>query len=92
MPTITEHCVFWAVIVVQMVGLASVAVARLTERSSVKAVFQRAFFICLLVVGLATMLVIRLDNSYWLSCAATLGLMSVGATIDCGSRRHAPQY
>jgi hypothetical protein len=85
MPSINELCVFWAVVAIQIVGVLSVAVARLTEDSCIRTIFHRTFFVCLLAVGLATIFAIRLQSANWLPCAATLGLMSVGATLDCGS-------
>jgi len=87
MPSISEHLVFWTVVAVQIVGVLSVALARLSERSCIRTISQRTFFACLLAVGLATMFAIRLHSANWLPCAATLGLMSVGATLDCGSCR-----
>lgn len=87
MPLINEFCLFWIVVAVQVVGLLSVAVARLTEHSSIRTISQRTFFACLLAVGVVTMFAIQAHSANWLPCAATLGLMSVGATIDCGSCR-----
>jgi len=91
MSSISEHCVFWLVVAIQLLGVVSVAAARLTERSCIRAMCQHTFFVCLLAVGLATMFAIHLQSPNWLPCAATLGLMSVGATLDCGSYRDVQQ-
>ena len=82
MSTVQELCLFWIIVAIQIVGIASVVAARLAERSYLRGVCQRSFFFCLLAVGLATVVAIQLDGISWLSCAATLGVMSVGATLD----------
>jgi hypothetical protein len=85
MPPFSETFVFWIVLVTQLAGVASVVVARLSERSCGAAVFQRTFFVCLVAVGLTTVLAIWLQAGSWLSGATTLGLMALGATFDCRS-------
>ncbi|MBC8871406.1 MAG: hypothetical protein H8E44_18435 [Planctomycetes bacterium] len=92
MPTLSESLLFWIVVALQVAGVASVAIAQVSERSWARSVFQHAFFVCLVAVGLATMFAIYLRDPNWLPCAATLGLMSVGATLDLGSHRSAVEF
>ena len=93
MPHVTEAFIFWIVLVTQVAGFLSVVVARLGERSWGAAVFRRTFFVCLLAVGLATISAIHVQAASWVLGAATLGLMAVGATLDCGaSRNTAPEF
>ena len=92
MPAITEALILGTVVAIQVASAISVIGARLSERAWVKSFFQRSFFACLLVVGAATMVAIYCGKATWLPSAATLGLMSVGATLDCGSRRSSPAF
>jgi hypothetical protein len=85
MPAFTDVFVFWLIVAVQLVGLASVAIARLGEQSWFGGMFRRAFFGCLFAVGGVTALAVHLQDSSWVFGATTLGLMSVGATFDGGS-------
>lgn len=92
MPSLSEAVLFWIVTAIQVAGIASVAIAQVSERSWARNMFQRAFFVCLLAVGVATILAIYLRDPTWLPCAATLGLMSVGATLDFGTHRRAVEF
>jgi len=92
MPQSSEAILFWIVVAIQVAGVASIAIAQVSERSWARCAFQRVFFVCLLAVGLATMLAIYLRDPNWLPCAATLGLMSVGATLDFGTRSRAVEF
>ena len=89
MPDITEALVFWIVVTTQVVGGLSVVIARLSERTWGTAVFQRTFFVCLLAIGLATMVALSCQAGIWISGAMTLSMMSVGATLDFGSSAQA---
>ena len=82
MLTPLETLVYWAAIAVQMIGLASVVAARMWPQSPAQTRCQWFFFISLAGVGLATMLALACGSGLWVSCAATLSLMSVGATLD----------
>ena len=57
------------------------------ERCEAGALCQEIFFVSLLAMGLATVLAILQGQACWLSGAATLGVMSVGATFDVRSSR-----
>lgn len=71
-------------ILVQLLGIASVLYARLSERSRAQNYSQRCFFGCLFLVGGAAMGAVLLGNGYWLSCGTTLAIMAVGVTFDRG--------
>jgi hypothetical protein len=92
MPAITDVLILGTVVAIQVAGAISVIGARLSERAWAKSLFQRSFFVCLLIIGATTMAAIYCGKGTWLPSAATLGLMSVGATLDCGSRRHSPAF
>lgn len=87
---ILESTVFACAALVQVLGLASVVFARLSERSPAQDFCQRIFFGCLVLVSGAAVAALCLGNGYWASCGTTLALMAVGATYDGGrSRREA---
>ena len=67
---------------VQLIGLLSVALARVSERSAAQALCQQFFVVCLLMVGGISVLAIHLGADSWLICATMLPLMAVGATLD----------
>ena len=79
--------VFACAVLVQLLGLASVLFARLSERSRAQNYSQRCFFGCLCLVGCAALGAVLLGNGYWLSCGTTLALMAVGVTFDRGGSR-----
>ncbi len=93
MPHVDEALIFWIILATQVAGVSSLIVARFGERSWGADAFRRTFFICLLAVGLATVSAIHLQSATWLLGAATLGLMAVGGTLDCGAYRSAsPEF
>lgn len=73
---------FWFVISVHLLGIASVAAARLSENTATQAGYQFLFYVCLITVGLASLASIHVGDSSGLWCAATLPIMTVGATLD----------
>lgn len=78
----------WALTVIQLAGLMSAWLARLSEGSRGQASCQWLFFGCLVLVGLTAMVSVTLGPRYWLASGATLGIMIVGAIWDF--RAHAP--
>ncbi len=92
MPSLSEALLFWIVVAIQVAGVASIAIAQITESPAARSAFQRVFFVCLLTVGLATMLAIYLRDPIWLFGAGTLGLLSVGGTLDFGARRRVVEF
>jgi cell division protein FtsW (lipid II flippase) len=69
---------------VQVLGLMSLICARLTGECWQHRLSRGAFLSCLVAVGLATMLAVGSNSGWWVSCGATLSLMSVGGTLDLG--------
>jgi hypothetical protein len=87
-----DNFVLWFAIAVQAWGVLSVAAARLSERSWAGVVFQRMFYVSLLAVGLTAILSVASGTGHWLACGATLGAMSIGATLDCSPNRRSPAF
>ena len=87
MPLVSELFVFGTILVLQCVGLGSMAISQFCERYGASVLCQKTFIISLLAMGLATVLAILQGQACWLSGAATLGVMSVGATFDVRSSR-----
>ena len=92
MPTVTDALILWTVVAIQVTSAISVIGSRLSERTWAKVLFQRSFFACLLAVGLATMVAIYFGKGTWLPGAATLGLLSVGGTLDLSYGRRSPAF
>jgi hypothetical protein len=92
MPPLAEILAAGAILAIQLAGAASVLHTRRNERSHSSGSAQRWFFILLFAVGLATMIGIHTGHSTWLSGAATLGLMAIGATVDLRSERRSPAF
>jgi hypothetical protein len=84
MVPLVELSVITGAVVVQILGLASVLCARLSERSSAQRCCQRIFFACLVLVGGAAVAALFLGSSAWAPCGTTLALMAVGVTFDGG--------
>lgn len=82
----TDPVLFWGTIALQLVGLASVVLARLRCRCPLKSTCCRMlFFGCLLGVAVATMFAIQAGSGSWAWCGTTFSLMAVGATFDLRS-------
>lgn len=92
MSPITEVLAIASIVAIQLSGVASVVAARLSERSPATGSAQKWFFVLLGAVGLSTMITLSAGHAIWLSGAATLGLMSIGATVDFRSQRRRPAY
>ena len=92
MPTVSDVMILWIVVAIQITSAISVVGARLSGRTWARVLFQRSFFVCLLAVGLATMVAIYCGKDTWLPSAATLGLLSVGGTLDLGHGRRSPAF
>lgn len=75
----------WALIAIQILGIACTWAARACEGSAGQTICQALFFVFLALVGIQTMFTMELSTGLWLSSGATLGAMVVGAT--CSGRR-----
>lgn len=74
--------VFWALTALQLLGLVSCLVTRLVEETQAASRCRQMFVACLLAVCSATIGAMYCGFPCWVSCGATLSIMSVGATID----------
>jgi hypothetical protein len=74
--------VFWALAIIQVVGLVSAWAARLSERSPRRRLPQGFFLICLLVVGVATAAAMAVGPGMWMSSGVTLSTMILTVTCD----------
>ncbi|HJN11423.1 MAG TPA: hypothetical protein QF564_22265 [Pirellulaceae bacterium] len=72
-------------VLVQIAGIASMVIARISECSAKKCGYQTFFFATLLLVGVFSALMIRAGSDCSVFCAATLPVMVVGATLDMRS-------
>ena len=73
---------FWFLAAVQLVGLASAWLARLSEGSCHQTDCQCLFLGCLGMVGVATVTALWMGPGWWLGSGATLSVMVVTATCD----------
>ncbi|HYW78028.1 MAG TPA: hypothetical protein VE890_00560 [Thermoguttaceae bacterium] len=74
--------VFPLLLAVQLLGLFSAWLARLSEGSSRQTAAQRLFFVSLGLVGVATLVSLGLRPGDWLSSAVVLSVMVVGTVCD----------
>jgi uncharacterized membrane protein len=72
----------WSLGFIQIAGLVSAWLARLSEGSRSQASCQCLFLALLGLVGLSTMASLALGPRYWLACGATLSVMVLGAIWD----------
>jgi hypothetical protein len=72
----------WLLGFIQIAGLLSAWLARLSEGSRRQAWCQRLFVACLALVGLTTMLVVALGARHWVASGATLSAMILAAIWD----------
>jgi hypothetical protein len=79
-----DHSLILLVLVsVQVLGLLSATLARLTEGSSYQGSSHRLFLGCLALVGLTTMgALILVGSGGWLTSGTTFSLMVLAATCD----------
>lgn len=85
MTEFADPMVFWAMVTLQLIGLASILLARF-QQSCTKQGYCRGFFVvCLMVLGFATIYSIGAQSSYWAWCGTTFSLMAVGGTFEGGT-------
>ena len=87
MNELVDPLVFWAAAGVQVLGLASVLLARLPRATTAHDYGRGIYLGCLVVLGLATMVAIGSGSGYWAWCGTTFSLMCVGGTFDMGTFR-----
>lgn len=72
----------WLVAFIQISGLLSAWLARLSEGSSRQCWCQRLFIGCLAIVGLSLLVGVALGTRYWVASAGTLSAMILAAVWD----------
>jgi hypothetical protein len=72
----------WFLGLIQIAGLTSAWLARLSEGSARQAVCQRMFVGCLALIGAMTMAFVALDVHHWWASGATLSVMTLAAIWD----------
>ena len=94
MAIFTEAAGAWLVLLIQAAGVLSVFAARISEHSAAPAVGRYLFWSGFLAVGAVTMTTAAWGSGLWVSGAATLGVMAIGATLDAprGSLAHAGEW
>lgn len=73
---------FCVISVVQVCGLVSAALARITEGRRWQELFQRMFLALLVIVAFTTVLNVWNAPQQWMASATTLTVMVVTATCD----------
>ena len=77
---------------VQILGMASAWLARLSEGSAHQCRCQRLFFFSLVIVGAATMAALRFSPICWLVSAVTFTLMIMVVVCDFSRSRRADPF
>ena len=85
MPAITTldpRTLFWILLAVEAIGLASASLVRLSAGSRGHSSCQWLFFACLALVGLGSAVAMLISSVCWLLSAATLALMILAVVWD----------
>ena len=85
-------CNLWTLATVQLLGMSSAWLARLTEGSAHQNRCQRLFFFSLIAVGAATMISLRMPPLYWLFSAVIFTLMIMVVVCDFSRHRRADPF
>jgi len=72
----------WLILAVQSLGIISAITARIPRLHSHQSTCQSVFLVCLLLVGVASAVSLRMGTGHWLFSGATLAVMAVAATLD----------
>ena len=86
----SDVTILWIGLFAQLMGITSVGLARLLERSPSQRAAQAFFLVSLLIVGAATAVTLTSGSGAWLLTGATLPVMVVGATLDVSAQSNAP--
>ena len=82
---VSETTFLITVTLIQVLGLISLTTIRLSSRWHQCQLCQLVFFLCLALVGGATMLCLHARVGAWIFCSITLCVMVVGAVFDARS-------
>jgi hypothetical protein len=88
----SQDVLFWSLAAVQALGMLCCFVTRLLEATRAATSFRRLFIASLFVVCGATIAAMYCGSIHWISCGATLSIMSVGATFDLTGRIESPAF
>jgi formate hydrogenlyase subunit 3/multisubunit Na+/H+ antiporter MnhD subunit len=80
---------FWIAAAIEILGLASAMLVRLTEGSPSQAACQAIFFAVMLLVGVASLAALSAGLGHWFVLGSTLAVMVLMATLDFGGRDRA---
>ncbi len=86
MMTLSLTAIFWSTVVVQLLGLGSIAALSTCGSDWGRCCFQRLFLSTLVALGFITLLAVAAGSHSWVTSGATLSVMTVFATFD--SRRN----
>jgi hypothetical protein len=76
---------FVVVLVLQVIGVASMLLARMPHTTSLHTCSWNVFLFCLLLVGCATIYAMGSQSDSWAWYGTTFSLMAVGGSADLGS-------
>lgn len=79
-----ELAIFGIVLLVQVAGLISVAIARVGQQPDSQVGYERFFYLCLMLVCVISLLATWTGAPSLLMNGITLAMMSLGATLDTG--------
>ena len=74
--------IFWILAAMQLTGLTSTLLARLSEGHRHQSICQTFFLANLTLVGGATIMALVLGCNFWLFSGTTVSIMAVGATLE----------
>lgn len=80
----SELVIFGVAIAVQLAGFLSVGIARVGQQPNSQLGYERFFFLCLMLVGVISLLATWNGTGSWLINGITLAMMALGATLDTG--------
>ena len=92
MPYIDLSLVGWMLTALQVLGLSSAWIARVSEGSSLQTACQAGFLFLLCLMGAATAASLALGPGTCLSCGLTVSLMAVAAICDFNPARRAEAF
>jgi len=83
---------FWIMLVVVSLGIATTAAARIALTCPARCLVRVVFFLCLPIVGLATATAMLVGSPLWTAGGMTLAIMAVGSTWEVGRLRNVPAF
>jgi len=82
LPAAGPGLLFWTLVLLHLVGLASVFLTRLPQSHRIQGLCHQAFIACLVFVGFVTIGTICFQSNFWVWSGTTFSLMALGATAD----------